>query len=439
MKRKAMKDLINWKNSSRRKPLLIYGARQVGKTWLMQNFGKQEYQNTIYINFENNKPIKEIFSKDLDTERLIKNIELATSKKISCENTLIIFDEIQECNNALVSLKYFCDNAPEYHIVAAGSFLGVAMQQGNSFPVGKVDMLTLYPLTFFEFLTALDEERFVKLIKDKDYQTILSFKSKFIERLKQYFYIGGMPEAVSAYKNNEDLAEVRQIQHTILTAYRSDFSKHINLHDIPKVGMIWNSIPVHLAKEKKKFMYKDIRHGARAREYENALQWLFNSNLIYKVNCVSLPNLPLISYQVREHFKVYMLDIGLLSAMAELDLKAYIDPNDKVFTHFKGGLTEQFVLQELRASDTNLPIFYWVKEKGSWEVDFVIQKSNEIIPIEVKSSISLAAKSLKVYMETYKPKITVRSSLADYNVNNNLYDIPLYMIGVLEEIVGEKI
>ena len=438
MQRIIINSLIKWKNNPDRKPLIIQGARQVGKTWLMREFGRSHYNNTVYINFDNMREFHDLFNPDLNVNRIIASIEQLTHIKINADNTLIIFDEIQECNRALVSLKYFCENAPEYHIVAAGSFLGVALHEDYSFPVGKVEIKTLYPLTFFEFLNAIDKSGMADAAKQQDYAHIQGLKSRCIELLKHYYFIGGMPEAVLTFVQNRNLDQVREIQRAIVKGYSADFSKHISSSDIPKVNMIWNSIPAQLAKEKKKFIYSEVKQGARAREYENALAWLVKSGLVYQINRVSLPGLPLISYQEREHFKLYMLDIGLLAAMTNLDIATLLAPDTSLFHHFKGALSEQFVLQELKALDDNLPVFYWTNAKNTSEIDFIIQKWNSVIPLEVKAETNLKAKSLASFMEIHKPKKAIRASLADFKQRDTLYEVPLYLMGNLFNILDKS-
>ena len=415
----------------KRSPLVIQGARQVGKTWLMKEFGRSFFSATVYINFDDMREFHELFTPDLNVKRIIASIEQLTHIKISAENTLIIFDEIQECNRALVSLKYFRENAPEYHVVAAGSFLGVAAHEGNSFPVGKVEIKTLYPLTFFEFLNAAGEGGLVEAALKQDYAYIQGVKNRYIELLKHYYFTGGMPEAVLAFAENRNLERVREIQQAIVSSYSADFSKHISPTDIPKVQMLWNSIPAQLAKEKKKFIYADVKQGARAREYENALAWLVKSGLVYQVTRVSLPGLPLISYQQREHFKLYMLDIGLLAAKTNLGIAALLAPDASLFRHFNGALSEQYVLQELKALDDYLPVFYWTNEKNTSEIDFIIQKWDSVIPLEVKAATNLKAKSLTSFMQIHKPQRAIRASLADFRQHGNLYEIPLYLMGSL--------
>ncbi len=346
MKRYAIKQLIRWKESQDRKPLIIRGARQVGKTWLMQEFGKTQYKKTIYINFENNDLMCEHFSKDLDTQRIINGLELEYSA-IDAQNTLIILDEIQECPKALTALKYFYENNPEYHIVAAGSLLGVALHENISFPVGKVDFLDLYPLSFLEFLEALGENSFAELLNNPNSENIKTFKPKYIEWLKQYYFVGGMPEAVNNFIKNKDYKKVRKIQENILDAYRNDFSKHISSTGKLKIDLLWDSIPNQLTQESKKFVYKKIKQGARAEEFEEALAWLMNCGLVYKINRITKPALPIKAYEDTKAFKLFVLDVGLLCALSKLPARTLIE-GDKIFTEFNGALAEQYVLQQLK-------------------------------------------------------------------------------------------
>jgi predicted AAA+ superfamily ATPase len=436
MEREALQSLMAWKDRPGRKPLVIQGARQVGKTWLMTEFGRRAFGNTVYINFDNNRRVHEIFQPDLDTSRIIASIEMEFHTKIDAENSLIIFDEIQECNRALVSLKYFCENAPQFYITAAGSFLGVAMHPGSSFPVGKVNIFTLYPLSFAEFLAAIGEETFVKALANLDFPLLAGLAGKITEFLKKYFFVGGMPEAVLSYVSHEDYDAVREIQTVIAANYNADFSKHINPSDIPKARLIWESIPAQLARENKKFLYKDVKSGARAREYENALNWLVNSGLVYQVYRANFPGLPLASYRERDHFKLYMLDLGLLSAKSGLDIRTLFESDTSLFTHFKGALAEQYVFQELKVLDDKMPLYYWTNSKNTSEVDFLIQRRDRVIPLEVKSGFNLKAKSLRAFMETFEPRIAIRSSLAGFKQTDNLFEIPLYLIGKFGDIIA---
>lgn len=433
MYRKKIDDLIKWKNSNTRKPLILRGARQVGKTWLMKEFGKNYYEKCAYINFDDNSRMEELFSGDFDIDRIIQGLKIESNVNIEPENTLIIFDEVQETPKALTALKYFYEKANQYHIIAAGSLLGVAMHEGTSFPVGKVDFLDLYPLSFYEFLQALGEEQLVELIQKNDFQLITVFADKLKQYLKQYFYIGGMPEVVASYIENKDFNEVRRKQEILLQAYEQDFSKHAPNSVVPRIRQLWNNIPTQLAKENKKFIYGLIKEGARAREYELALSWLIDCGLAYQINRVNDCKVPLSAYQDFSAFKLYLLDVGLLCAMSKIDATTILEGNE-IFVEFKGALTEQFVLTELK-SNTTFPIFYWSAEKGMAELDYLVQIGRYNVPIEVKSSENLQAKSLKVFAQKYNTKINVRTSMSDYKVEDWLINIPLYLIGNIENII----
>lgn len=426
MYRYAIEDLRNWKYKKNRKPLIIEGARQVGKTWIMKEFGRQEYQNIVYINFDSNARVAELFSADLDTQRILRGIEIYAGKKIDPENTLIIFDEVQEVPKALSSLKYFCEDTPEYHIICAGSLLGIALHDGTSFPVGKVEFLKLHPLSYKEFLMATGKELYAELIDQKDYQMIASFKQIYVDALKEYYYVGGMPEAVVSYSEEQDFVEVRNIQNRILAAYEQDFSKHAPANIVPKIRMVWNSIPSQLAKENRKFLYGLIREGARAKEYETAIMWLSDCGLVHKVSRITTPHLPLKAYEDLKAFKLFLVDVGLLGALAGLNQKILLDGND-LFVEFKGALTEQYVLQQL-VTNPDLGVYYYTNDRGSCEIDFLIDDGEKIIPLEVKAEINLRAKSLKSYRDKYAPKISVRASMADYKEHDGLVDLPLYVI-----------
>jgi predicted AAA+ superfamily ATPase len=439
MKRKAMQELIDWKNNSDKMPLIIEGARQVGKTWLMKEFGAKYYKNTVYFNFDDNRKLHKLFETDLNPDRLISELELLSGSKITPHDTLIIFDEIQECNRALVSLKYFCENAPQYHIVSAGSLLGVAIHGGNSFPVGKVNTIQLYPMTFAEFLDAIGETRYQSIVEKRAYNSAYVLEDDLIHHLKYYYFVGGMPKAVQAFASKHNLEEVRGIQKDILSNYERDFSKYIDASSIPKVGQIWNSIPNQLARENRQFVYREMKEGARASQYESAFYWLNKVGLTYAVHKIETPNLPLSAYK-KGAFKLYMLDVGLLSARVDLTIQNLNNSDPEVFNHFKGALTEQFVLQELRAICCWNEIFYWVndRKKGMAEVDFLLQYDGQIIPIEAKASVNLKAKSLKVYMDYYNPRVAIRTSLSRYGRNKNLYDIPLYLLSEFRDIIEGK-
>lgn len=426
MQRYALKHLINWKNKKNHKPLVIQGARQVGKTWLMQEFGKKYYEQVAYINFDVDVKSREIFDVDYDTERLIMDIGLATKTKINAENTLIIFDEIQECPRALTSLKYFRENAPQYDIIVAGSLLGVACHEGTGFPVGKVSFMNLFPLSFEEFLLAMGEERFVELLNKKDFKTIKLFNNKYEKLLKQYCYVGGMPEIVQDFVENKDFESVRNLQKEILSAYEEDFTKHIPTNTVAKIRLLWKSIPAQLSKENKKFIYGAAKEGARARDFEAALSWLINSGLVYRVNKITKPDLPITAYEDFNSFKLFVLDVGLLGAMTDLQADTIIDGN-RIFEEFKGAIAEQYVLQQFKTIK-DLPVYYWSNETSRAEIDFVIQIKSDVVPVEVKAERNLQAKSLKVYMEKFKPNYAIRTSMADYKKTDNLIDLPLYTI-----------
>ena len=426
MQRYALKHLIDWKNKKNHKPLVIQGARQVGKTWLMQEFGEKYYEQVAYINFDVDVKSREIFDIDYDTERLIMDIGLATKTKINAENTLIIFDEIQECPRALTSLKYFRENAPQYDIIVAGSLLGVACHEGTGFPVGKVSFMNLFPLSFEEFLLAMGEERFVELLNKKDFKTIKLFNNKYEKLLKQYCYVGGMPEIVQDFVENKDFESVRNLQKEILSAYEEDFTKHIPTNTVAKIRLLWKSIPAQLSKENKKFIYGAAKEGARARDFEAALSWLINSGLVYRVNKITKPDLPITAYEDFNSFKLFVLDVGLLGAMTDLQADTIIDGN-RIFEEFKGAIAEQYVLQQFKTIK-DLPVFYWSNETSRAEIDFVIQIKSDVVPVEVKAERNLQAKSLKVYMEKFKPNYTIRTSMADYKKTDNLIDLPLYAL-----------
>ena len=426
MQRYALKHLIDWKNKKNHKPLVIQGARQVGKTWLMQEFGKKYYEQVAYINFDVDMKSRDIFNTDYDTERLIMDIGLATKTKINAENTLIIFDEIQECPRALTSLKYFRENAPQYDIIVAGSLLGVACHEGTGFPVGKVSFMNLFPLSFEEFLLAMREERFVELLNKKDFKTIKLFNNKYEKLIKQYGYVGGMPEIVQDFVENKDFESVRNLQKEILSAYEEDFTKHIPTNTVAKIRLLWKSIPAQLSKENKKFIYGAAKEGARARDFEAALSWLINSGLVYRVNKITKPDLPITAYEDFNSFKLFVLDVGLLGAMTDLQANTIIDGN-RIFEEFKGAIAEQYVLQQFKTIK-DLPVFYWSNETSRAEIDFVIQIKSDVVPVEVKAERNLQAKSLKVYMEKFKPNYAIRTSMADYKKTDNLIDLPLYVI-----------
>lgn len=433
MYRVAIEELYKWKENKRRKPLIIKGARQVGKTWLMKEFGNRAYENTVYINFDSNSRMAELFASDLNTDRLIMGLELYAGRKIDPTNTLLIFDEVQEVPRALSSLKYFYEDAPQYHIICAGSLLGIALHGGTSFPVGKVDFLTLYPLSFKEFLMATAGERFAKLLDVQDYQMITSFKQTYIDILKQYYFVGGMPEAVESFIEEKDFNEVRKIQKRILAAYEQDFSKHAPIDIVPKIRMVWNSIPSQLAKENKKFIYGLVREGGRAKEYETAIMWLCDCGLVHRVGRVSAAGIPLKAYEDLKAFKLFIVDVGLLGCMTGLRQRTLLDGND-LFVEFKGALTEQYVCQQLKTIG-DLGIYYYTNDRSSCEVDFILDTGEQIIPVEVKAEVNLKAKSLRTYSEKYHPEISIRTSMADFKKEDWLINLPLYAV---EEICNRE-
>ncbi len=432
MYRQKIEELKKWKESTTRKPLIIRGARQVGKTWLMKEFGEKFYERCAYINFDDNTRMAKLFEEDFDLEKILQGLKIESGVNIEPENTLIILDEIQENPKALKALKYFCENANEYHVISAGSLLGVAIHEGTSFPVGKVNFLELTPLSFFEFLKAIGENNLLNILEKNDFDMINIFNTKLKDYLKLYYYIGGMPEAVDSYVNHKDLIEVRKIQQTLLEAYERDFSKHAPNNIVPRIRQLWNNIPTQLAKENKKFIYGLVKKGARAREYETALSWLIDCGLVYQVNRVNNSKVPLSAYQDFNAFKLYLLDVGLLSAMAKIDAKTLLEGNE-IFEEFKGSLTEQYVLCQLKQC-TELEVFYWSSDTGTAEVDFITQIGKDNVPIEVKASENLQAKSLKSFVEKYNTRTNVRTSMSDYKKQEWLINIPLYDIGNIEKI-----
>lgn len=431
MYRYAINNLIEWKNSPNHMPLIIKGARQVGKTWLMKEFGKTQYKKVAYISFDSNPRLDTLFQKDLDVKRLLDGLNIEVGFNITPKDTLIIFDEIQENPLALTSLKYFCENAPEYDIVAAGSLLGVAHHKGTGFPVGKVEYLNLYPLSFKEFLLAMNENQILELIDKNNFEMQKVFKERIIDLLRRYCYVGGMPKAVLSFAQKQDYNLVRKIQKNILDDYESDFSKHISPEQVERTRLLWNAIPSQLVKENKKCVYGKIKQGARAKDFEIALNWLIDSGLVHKVSRVSEPNMPLKAFEDVSAYKLFLLDVGLLGAMNDLDPRSLLE-NDKLFNDYNGAITEQYVLQEFKTIG-DLPVFYWASNRA--ELDFLIQYQNNIIPVEAKATINLQAKSLKSFRQKYEPKISIRTSLADYEENTGLFNIPLYDIENVKEII----
>ena len=428
MRRDAMQQLYDWKEKTTRKPLIVRGARQVGKTWLMKEFASSAYRQFAYINFEDNEVMKDVFQKDFDVERILMAIQLVTGIVVDTE-TLIIFDEIQEAPRGLTALKYFQEKAPQYHVVAAGSLLGIAMHSNDSFPVGKVDFMDLYPLSFSEFLEAVGQEAFARLLAKKDWGLIAAFRSKLIDLLKQYYYVGGMPEVVNAFINHKDYAEVRQLQQTILDSYDLDFSKHAPIAEVPRIRMIWRSVPAQLAKENKKFIYGVVKEGARAKDFELAIEWLIDAGLIYKVSRVKKAGIPLSAYEDFSAFKLFLLDTGLMGAMSGLPPQALLEGN-VLFSDYKGAITEQYVLQQLK-SVKGLSIYYWSSDTSRGELDFLLQKDVSVIPVEVKAEENLQSKSLRFFVEKNAGLHGVRFSMSDYRKQEWMINYPLYSVGYI--------
>ena len=435
MYRAAMEELKAWKAKKNRKPLIIRGARQVGKSWLMKEFGTREYEDMIYVSFDNNERMANLFEGSMNVERLIAGLELYAGRKIVPETTLLIFDEIQETPKALTSLKYFNENAPQYQIVCAGSLLGVALHHGTSFPVGKVEFLDLHPMSFIEFLAAAGKEQYAKLLNDGGFDIASAFAQDYSDLLKTYYFVGGMPEAVRVFCEDKSFDEAREVQRRILDAYEQDFSKHAPGAAVPRIRMLWNSIPSQLAKENKKFIYGLVKEGARAKEYELALLWLADCGLVSKVHRVASPEIPLKAYEDLKAFKLFLNDVGLLSCMTNIHQSILLD-GDRLFTEFKGALTEQYVLQQLKTL-RGLDVYYWSAERSSAEVDFLVSDGREVVPVEVKAEVNLRAKSLKAFHDKYAPRLSVRTSMAGYKREEWLLNLPLWAIGTLTRAVED--
>lgn len=425
MKRNAIKELYEWKENNGRKPLVILGARQVGKTWLMKEFGKEAYKKCAYVNFEDNDDLRGLFEHDFDIQRIIANLQWATGVTID-EDTLIILDEIQEAPRGITALKYFQEKAPQYHVIAAGSLLGIAMHKNDSFPVGKVDFMHLYPLSFYEFLNAIGEKKMVDLLQAKDWTMLTMVRAKFEERLRQYYFVGGMPAAVLAFVNDGDLNKVRTIQKSIIEAYERDFSKHAPAIEVPRIRMVWHSIPSQLSKENRKFIYGMIKEGARAKDFELAIEWLKDAGLIYKINRCKKAQLPLAAYEDFSAFKMFLSDIGLMGAMSNIPVQSLLNGN-MLFSDFKGALTEQFVLQQMKTNQT-LSIYYWSADNSRGEIDFLVQQEEKVIPIEVKAEENLQAKSLRMFVERNPGLKGCRFSMSPYREQDWLVNYPLYSV-----------
>ena len=426
MKRKAIEQLYKWKASTGRKPLILQGARQAGKTWLMKEFANEAYKQCAYINFEDNDMLRQLFEHDFDIKRIIAGIQWATGIDINPNDTLIIFDEIQEAPRGITSLKYFQEKAPQYHVIAAGSLLGIAMHQNDSFPVGKVDFMNLYPLSFFEFLDAVGEHRMVELLTVQDWSMITMFRTKFEERLRQYYFVGGMPAAVSAFASGENLETVRVLQNGILESYERDFSKHAPAIEVPRIRMVWHSVPAQLAKENRKFIYGIVKEGARAKDFELAIEWLKDAGLIYKVNRCKKGLLPLAAYEDFSAFKIFMSDVGLMGAMSKLPPQSLLAGNS-LFSDFKGALTEQYVMQQLKTSN-RLSIYYWSADSSRGEIDFLFQRDSNIVPVEVKAEENLQAKSLRTFVERNPGLHGIRLSMSPYRRQEWMTNYPLYAV-----------
>lgn len=427
MYRIIFNELSLWKKSKKRKPLILQGARQVGKTWVMKEFGKREFKKTVYLNFESSTRIKNMFVADFEIDRIMQIIEIESGEKIIPATTLIIFDEIQEAEKGIIALKYFYENAPQYYIIAAGSLLGVALQKNNSFPIGKVDLFKIFPMNFFEFLMAGGNEKLLELLVAKKWNIIESYHDFLVDQLRLYYFIGGMPEAVAEYFDSKNLKEVRKIQEKILNGYESDFYKHTPKEIVPRIRMVWNGILGQLAKENKKFFFGQIKSGARSKEFEIAIQWLTDAGLLIKVNRINNGKIPLKSYCQQEMFKLFLHDVGLLNAMTGLPAELVLEKNT-ILTEYKGALTEQFVCQELYQ---HYVPYYWSPENARAEVDFVIQREKEIIPIEVKAEENLKSKSLGVFAEKYQIKKPIRASMNKYRKESWMENVPLYAVGNL--------
>ena len=432
MKRNAIKELYEWKENNDRKPLVILGARQVGKTWLMKEFGKEAYKKCAYVNFEDNDDLRGMFEHDFDIQRIIANLQWATDVTID-EDTLVILDEIQEAPRGITALKYFQEKAPQYHVIAAGSLLGVAMHKNDSFPVGKVDFMHLYPLSFYEFLNAIGEKKMVDLLQAKDWTMLTMVRAKFEERLRQYYFVGGMPAAVLAFVNDGDLNKVRTIQKSIIEAYERDFSKHAPAIEVPRIRMVWHSIPSQLSKENRKFIYGMIKEGARAKDFELAIEWPKDAGLIYKVNRCKKAQLPLAAYEDFSAFKMFLSVIGMMGAMSNIPVQSLLNGN-MLFSDFKGALTEQFVLQQMKTNQS-LSIYYWSADNSRGEIDFLVQQEEKVIPIEVKAEENLQAKSLRMFVERNPGLKGCRFSMSPYREQDWLVNYPLYSVLT---ILGQK-
>ncbi len=426
MERFAIQQLKAWKENPRRKPLVLMGARQVGKTWLMKEFGRKFYEKVAYVSFFNNETVAKEFKTDYDVKRLLSVLNIASGVTITPGDTLVILDEIQNAPEAFEALKYFCEDAPEYHVMVAGSLLGVALHKGISYPVGKVDLLDLHPLSFREYLYAVGEKSLSDAIQAKDYSVIDLFSEKYISHLKNYYFVGGMPGVVDVFRQDSDYQGARKVQRDIIAQYRGDFGKHADARELPKINMVWDSIPMQLAKENKKFFFGKMKQGARSGDFEVAIQWLLDSGLVHKVHRVNEPRVPLAAYKDFSAYKLFFLDVGLLGAMSELDAQTILEGN-RLFVEFKGALTEQFVLQQL-VCDTSYTPYYFGTESATFEQDFLVQKGMEAVPIEVKAETNVRSQSLRAFYEKFHPEKSVRFSLLPYKEQDWMVNIPLYAV-----------
>lgn len=438
MERLILNDLVKWKASPYRKPLILKGVRQVGKTWLLKEFGRRYYDTVAYFNFDEHEEYREFFETTKDVERILKNLMLASGQRIEPEKTLIIFDEVQDCPKVINLMKYFCENTPQYHLACAGSLLGIALAKPSSFPVGKVTFMQVNPMSFTEFLLANGDGNLVEFLESWETLTPIpdAFFNPLYEKLKMYYVSGGMPESVLAWTEQRDVAAMQKVLADIIDTYERDFAKHPGVSEFPKLSMIWKSVPSQLARENKKFLYKVVKEGARAREYEDALQWLVDAKLVHKVYRSSAPGLPIAAYDDLSAFKIYLTDVGVLRRLAQLAPSAFGE-GDRLFVEFKGALTENFVLQSLLNQFEVMPR-YWSQTNPSYEVDFLIQRENEIIPIEVKAATNTAARSLKKFKEIFpdKVKLRVRLSLDNLKLDGDVLNIPLFMADEADRLIG---
>lgn len=426
MKRTIISQLKSWKESPYRKPLILAGARQVGKTYILKEFGKQEYDNVAYINCDGNSEIADIFAENYDMSRVLMIIGAITKQPIVPGKTLIILDEIQELRKGLSSLKYFCEDAPEYHIAVAGSLLGVAMHQGESAPVGKVDILRLYPMSFEEYLLAKGEDRMLDILQKKDWTTTNMLHESLTLLLREFYFVGGMPEAVKTFLATNDANAVRKVQNDILFVYRSDMSKHVSPNEATRISMVWQSIPSQLAKENKKFVYGALRTGARAKDFEMAIQWLVDAGLVYRISRVREIGMPLKFYEDFNAFKLFLLDVGLLGALCEMEPSQMLISN-KVMTESKGAFTENYVLCQLMCKE-NVHVYYYSREDSRLEIDFLVQHKGQITPVEVKAEENLRSKSLRTFIDANPSFKAVRFSMSPFMDQDWMTNVPLYAV-----------